>query len=290
MTLRHYFEDRKAGSFGFHARDLVYTPRSSCYCISAISKVTGMRTATLSRPRRESGRTVVAAQFPHQQNRLAIENLVAAGTRQQHLPRLAPGGNIHPNFRRSRPAALPRQRRVAVMGPGFPCQANAVGTKPVGIGARPLPGRSRNPASGSVRRSRACRSRSLFGQDSRRRPRERGGSHGLFRRLTGEAAARSGCPGRAQAAGDGSGTASARRVASKGAWPCLLCPCVAGPPARAGENAGRGKSSGPAISCCCPLLFPQGFENAPCSDTLRQGYDFTSRFGRRSSCQTRGIR
>ena len=27
MTLRHYFEDRKAGSFGFHARDLVYAQK-----------------------------------------------------------------------------------------------------------------------------------------------------------------------------------------------------------------------------------------------------------------------
>jgi ADP-ribose pyrophosphatase YjhB (NUDIX family) len=27
LTLRHFFEDRKAGSYGFHVRDLVYPPR-----------------------------------------------------------------------------------------------------------------------------------------------------------------------------------------------------------------------------------------------------------------------
>ena len=27
MTLRHYYEDRKAGRFGFHAADLVVTPK-----------------------------------------------------------------------------------------------------------------------------------------------------------------------------------------------------------------------------------------------------------------------
>jgi ADP-ribose pyrophosphatase YjhB (NUDIX family) len=27
LTLRHYFEDRKAGCYGFHARDLVYPPK-----------------------------------------------------------------------------------------------------------------------------------------------------------------------------------------------------------------------------------------------------------------------
>ena len=26
LTLRHYFEDRKAGCYGFHAQDLIYTP------------------------------------------------------------------------------------------------------------------------------------------------------------------------------------------------------------------------------------------------------------------------
>ena len=27
LTLKHYFEDRKAGRYGFHARDLVYPPK-----------------------------------------------------------------------------------------------------------------------------------------------------------------------------------------------------------------------------------------------------------------------
>jgi len=27
MTLRHYYEDRKAGSFGFHAADLHFQPK-----------------------------------------------------------------------------------------------------------------------------------------------------------------------------------------------------------------------------------------------------------------------
>ncbi len=27
LTLQHYFEDRKAGSYGFHARDLLFSPK-----------------------------------------------------------------------------------------------------------------------------------------------------------------------------------------------------------------------------------------------------------------------
>lgn len=58
---------------------------------------------------------------------------MSAGAGQVDLPGLAVMGNIDPHFRRTRPAAFARQRRILPVGTRFPRQADAVGTDPIGI-------------------------------------------------------------------------------------------------------------------------------------------------------------